>query len=193
MKYYLSFILCIVCISKATIAQDSSVLKKISFRISITGFDNKETKGWLSTINDSAIQISSLPQHFGDTRLTNTSLKNIDYSQIAAIKLRRSNGAGRGAIIGVVCGLIIGAAAGFIAGDDPHVPASQDYFGFGEAFRMTALDKAAILGISGAAVMSGAGALIGTFAKKTFIIGGQKKKFDQMHINVLDKAYRIDQ
>jgi hypothetical protein len=189
MKLY--FILFLACTSRFLVAQeDSTLLKKISFRISVTDFDKKETKGWLSTINDSVVQISSRPKHFGDTRIANATLKDIDYKQVAVIKLKRSNGAGRGAIIGAVCGFIIGAAAGFIAGDDPHVPASQDYFGIGEAFRMTATEKAALLGISGAAVMSGAGALIGTFAKKTFIIGGKKEKFDEMRINVLDKAYR---
>jgi hypothetical protein len=191
MKLPLIYFLFLACTSQFLVAQeDSTRLKKISFRISVTDFDNQKTKGWLSKINDSSVQISSLPKHFGDTRITNATLKEIGYSQVSAIKLKRNNGAGRGAIIGAVCGFIIGAAAGFIAGDDPHVPASQDYFGIGEAFRMTATEKAIILGISGAAVMSGAGALIGTFAKKTFIIGGKKEKFDEMRINVLDKAYR---
>jgi len=190
MKYYSILILCIVCTGQSLVAQDSALLKKISFRISVTNFDNTTAKGWLTTIEDSTVQVSNHPVHFGGANLAGASLKTIDYSQVSQIKLKRSNGAGRGAIIGAVCGFIVGAAAGLIAGDDPHVPASQDYFGFGEAFRMTAIDKAAILGISGAALMSGAGAIIGAFAKKTFIIGGRKEKFDEMRVNVLDKAYR---
>ena len=190
MKYYSILILCIVCTNQSLVAQDSALLKKISFRISVTNFDNTQAKGWLATIEDSAVQVSNHPVHFGGANLADASLKTIDYSQVSQIKLKRSNGAGRGAIIGAVCGFIVGVAAGLIAGDDPHVPASQDYFGFGEAFRTTAIDKAAILGISGAALMSGAGAIIGTFAKKTFIIGGKKEKFDEMRVNVLDKAYR---
>jgi hypothetical protein len=190
MKYYSILILCIVCTTQSLVAQDSALLKKISFRISVTNFDNTTAKGWLAIIEDSTVQVCNHPVHFGGANLAAASLKNIDYSQVSQIKLKRNNGAGRGAIIGAVCGFIVGAVAGFIQGDDPHVPASQDFFGFGEAFRMTAAEKAGILGISGAAVMGGAGAIIGTFAKKTFIIGGKKEKFDEMRANVLDKAYR---
>jgi len=191
MKRYFFLFMFLACSRPSLIAQDSTGLKKISFRILVTNFDGKETKGWLSKINDSVIEVSAKPKHFLGTRLVaNNSLQEINYNLVSAIKLKRNNGAGRGALIGAVCGLVAGVAAGLIEGDDPHVPASQDFFGFGEAFRMTAGEKALLYGFSGGVVAGGIGALIGTLTKRTFTIGGNKKYFDEMRLNVLDIAYR---
>jgi hypothetical protein len=189
MKSYLFFFLCIAFISHPVNAQDSAVLKKISFRITILDPENKETKGWLSQINDSSVEISNRSQHFARPSI-NHSYSTIDYSRVSAIKLKRNNGAGRGAIIGALTGLVIGVAAGLISGDDERVPANQDLFGLANAFKMTAGEKALVGGIAGGAVGAGLGALMGTLIKKTFIIDGKKEKFDEMRLNVLDKAYR---
>lgn len=180
-----------VFINYALDAQDSTLKKKLSFKIWVTGSDNRKTVGWLSTISDSTLELSTRRKHFSDARIiVNNRLEGFDYSQVTAMKLKRSNGAGRGAVIGAVCGLLIGAIGGFIAGDDPHVPANQDFFGFGEAFRLTAAEKALIFGVAGGATGAGTGALIGSLIKQTFIIGGKKEKFSEMRANVLDKAYR---
>jgi len=191
MKRYFFLFMFLACSGPSLIAQDSARLKKISFRILVTDFDGKETKGWLSGINDSAIAVSKQPKHFLNTpEAVNNNLLEINYNLIAAIKLKRKTAAGRGTAIGAVCGLIAGVAAGFIAGDDPHTPASQDVFGIREAFRMTAAEKAGLLGFSGGVIGAGVGALIGALSKKTFIIGGKKQQFDEMRLNVLDRAYR---
>ena len=171
-------------------AQDSTeTLKRIAFRITVTGPGNEATKGWLANINDSAVIISNRAINFGNMRRTNLQVQPVDYNRITTLRLKRKNGAGRGALYGAISGLLIGVASGFIAGDDPHVPASQDFFGFGEAFRMTAADKALVGGIAGAAIGSGLGAILGAILRKTFIIEGKKEKFDEMRVNVLDKAY----
>ena len=54
---------------------------------------------------------------------------------------------------------------------------------------MTAGEKALTYGGMGAAVGTGVGALIGALAKKRFVIGGRKEKFDEMKANVLNKVY----
>ena len=41
----------------------------------------------------------------------------------------------------------------------------------------------------GAAAGTGIGALIGALAKKRFLIGGRKEKFDEMKADVLTKVY----
>jgi len=191
MKRYCCLFLILACMGPSLIAQDSTGLKKISFRIMVTGFDGKASKGWLSKINDSVIAVSPIPRHLFDTILVaGNSLREFNYSLVSEIKLKRKNGAGRGALIGAACGLLAGVAAGFIEGDDPHVPASQDFLGIGEAFRMTAGEKAIVYGFSGGVVAGGIGALIGALAKRTFVIAGKKKNFDDMRLSVLDKAYR---
>lgn len=175
----------------ALVAQDSTLKKRLSFKIWITGIDSSKTIGWLSAISDSSLELSNRPKHFNDPLVkANNHLIHFDYSQLAAMKLKRNNGAGRGAAIGAASGLVIGAIAGFSAGDDPHVPASQDLWGIGEAFRMTAADKALVGGFAGAAIGAGLGALTGALVKKTFIIEGKKEKFDEMRLNIIERAYR---
>jgi hypothetical protein len=125
--------------------------------------------------------------------MANNRVERFDYTQINAMKLKRGNGAGRGAIIGAVCGFLIGAISGFVEGDDPHPPPGQDFFGFGETFRLTAVEKALMYGAAGGATGAGTGALIGALVRHRFIIEKKKEKFDEMRVNVLDKAYRHNQ
>ena len=189
MKLCITIIIAI-CLQKPCVAQDSLALKKIAFKITIADFDKKETRGWLTKINDSAIQFSLLPQRFTNKTLANNNFKEINYSQLSEVTLKRNLGAGRGALIGAITGLVIGVVAGFVSGDDPHVSPDQDFFGLGEAFRMTAEEKALLEGVAGGAAGCGVGAIIGAFVKMKFIIGGKKERFDEMRINVLDRAYR---
>jgi len=190
MKLKLIFLLFLSAALQHADAQDSARMPaKISFRIKVTDAAYEETKGWLANINDSAVMISNRTINFSNMRKTKIEVQTFDYRQIKTLQLKSKNGAGRGALYGAISGLVIGVAAGFIAGDDPHVPASQDLFGLGEAFRMTAGDKALVGGIAGAAIGSGLGAIVGALVKKTFIIDGKKEKFDEMRLNVLDKAY----
>ena len=188
MKSLILVLVLTACGSSAAVAQDSILKKRLSFKIWVTGIDSIKTVGWLSAISDSALELSARRKHFNDTReIANNRISIFTYNQMDVMTLKRVNAAGRGAVIGAVCGLVIGAIAGFASGDDP--PASQDAFGFGGLFRMTAAEKGLTGGIVGAGAGAGLGALTGALIKEIFIIGGKKEKFSEMRMNIIDRAY----
>jgi hypothetical protein len=58
-----------------------------------------------------------------------------------------------------------------------------------EAFRFSAGDKAILYGGMGALGGGVIGAITGTVARKRFIIGGQKDRYKEMQLSLLDMMY----
>lgn len=180
MKLYSLVFPILLLATQFSIAQERPQVRKIAFKISVSDSISK-LKGHLYNISDTSVNVSSWPIRFRDVSATPKDSKELGYAQISEITLKRTHGAGRGALLGALAGAFIGAVAGFAQGDDP-----ADYW-----FRMTAADKAIILGGTGAMAGAGIGALIGALAKKKFIIGGKKERFDEMQMNILNKAYGL--
>jgi hypothetical protein len=100
--------------------------------------------------------------------------------------LRKKNSVLKGSLFGMGAGILSGTILGLASGNDPvydYPPPGSDPFGLGtfavglnNAFAMTAGEKAVagaiVLGTTGAII----GAVIGSVAKKKFIIGGSKKR-----------------
>ena len=176
--YSLIFPILLMAAQLAT-AQDNPITRKLIFKISVSDSGLNMRKGYLSNITDTTIKLSHWPVRFGVNPTIQEPLKEVGYSQIKEMTLKRNHGAGRGAWKGAVIGFLTGVAAGFIEGDDPEE----------SWFALSAFDKAIIYGGLGATAGTGIGALVGAFAKKKFIIGGRKENFDAMKANVLNKAY----
>ena len=166
--------------AESSIAQERHQVRKLSFKISVSDSIG-QIRGYLYSISDTSLNISSWPIRFRDVRAMPKDFKEVGYTQISQITLKRSHGAGRGAWQGALAGAFAGAIAGFVQGDDP-----DEYW-----FRFTATDKAILFGGMGAIVGTGIGALIGGLAKKTFTIGGRKERFDEMQMNILNRAYGL--
>lgn len=121
-------------------------------------------------------------------------LINIHYGNIEVVRLKRKGSFGRGMLQGALIGFATGAITGLIMGDDPPCsPSQQDFFGLGnafcEAFRITAGQKAVGIGSAGAVGGALIGGIIGIVARKRFIIGGNKEKFQKMQMSVMDRMY----
>ena len=157
----------------------SPLLRKITYKISVTDSSLRPAKGYLFNITDSSLKVGFWPVAFGDPQADKEKYKEINFQHISEMSLKRNHAAGRGAWKGAVIGVLTGVIAGFVEGDDPP----EDWFG------MTAGEKALMYSGLGAAAGTGIGALIGALAKKRFIIGGRKEKFDEMKANVLTKVY----
>lgn len=184
------------------IAQDSLPKRKLMYKVSFTDSALNQTKGYLLNLSDSAMKITTLPIKFGEQPLAGTSVMDVHYNQVTELHLKRKAGAGRGAWKGAITGFLIGAIFGLVSGDDPtcqKVDPNTDYLGFGaigeglcNAFRMTAGEKALAYGVLAGAAGTGVGALTGALVRKKFIIGGNKEKFNEMRVNVLNKAYGLN-
>ena len=164
--------------AKFSFAQ-TPVLRKIIYKISLTDSSLQPAKGYLFNITDSSLKVGLWPVVFGDPQGDKEKYREINFRHISEMSLKRNHGAGRGAWKGAVIGVLTGVIVGFVEGDDPP----EDWFG------MTASEKALTYSGMGAALGTGIGALIGALAKKRFIIGGRKEKFDEMKANVLTKVY----
>jgi hypothetical protein len=179
MKYYSLTLPILLLVAQLAVGQTNPPVSKLIYKISILDSSVNKTKGYLFNITDTTVKISHWPVRFADESALKEKFNEIRYSQITEVELKRNHGAGRGAWKGAVIGVLVGVAAGFIEGDDPG-----DYW-----VTFTAAEKALIYGGLGGAAGTGLGALIGGLAKKKFIIGGNKEKFDGMKASVLNKAY----
>lgn len=177
MKLFNIIILSLV--SFATFSQDSTLLKKRYYRATIITAGNAEIKGWLTDITDTTVSISNLETPFRPGMLTVAAQQPFSFSQIDKLQVKRKNGGARGLAIGLTSGFAAGAIIGLISGDDTS--------GW---FRLSAGEKAMAAGI-GLGITGGViGVLVGSLARKTFIIKGRKEKLQAARVDVLEQAYR---
>ena len=176
-------------------SDDSILLKKRVYKISITTSDAKKVNGYLANLSVSNLYLSPspLPVSLSDP---GKYLSSYSYDRLQQIQMKRKGAARRGALYGALIGLTAGAIAGFASGsdpvstyDNPNDPFGTFFAGIGNAFRMTAGQKAVAGGLVGVASGALAGALVGSLVKKKFIIGRKKEKFLAMRQNVLEKLY----
>lgn len=184
MKWLLLLIL-LLPFQNIVFSQETIPSKKKTFKVTIYDQQSQSRQGFLQGINDSSLTLSQAPTQYGET----VNGKLIRYPEISSITIKRKGNAARGVIYGAVGGFLIGVAIGLASGDDPVIPANEDFFGLGNAFRLTAGQKA----IGGGILLAGAGAAVGGVAgaliKKKFIINGKKENFESMHMQTLEKIY----
>lgn len=160
------------------LSQNGPPGRKIIYKISISDSSSESFKGYLYDLTDSTLKLSLWPVRLRAPESKDI-FKEVDYSHIQKVKLRRNHGAGRGAWKGALIGAVIGVIAGFVEGDDDP----ESWISF------TASEKALMYGSSFGAVGTGIGAIIGGSVKKTYTIGGRKENFDAMKEDVLTKTY----
>ena len=177
-------------------AQDSVSKKPMPNYATIKLSNGSIKKGWLYRINDDQLvllraspkQIKKFDPSAAD-QWSNRQLI-VPIENIQTIAARKRNAVQKASLIGMGAGILIGAVIGFASGDDekePYPPAGSDPFGLASlsvalsnSFSMTAGEKAVMngagLGLAGAII----GGIIGTVAKKKFILGGNKQKFHDL-------------
>lgn len=180
MKRYSLILPFFLIVTQLVIAQENPKVRKLTFKVTIND-STRQLDGYLVDISDTTLKVSNWPIRFRKETAIPENFKEVGYSAITKMTIKRRHGVHQGAWKGAVAGVLIGVVAGFVEGDDP----SEMWFG------LSASDKAVIYGGIGAGVGAGIGALIGALARKTFIIGGKKQRFDEMKTNVLNKAYGL--
>jgi hypothetical protein len=149
-------------------------------------FDGKVTKGWFYQVNDSQVVLLDKRNEYlkmVKSPDANRSLptRTFQIDQISSISVRKNNAAIKGFLIGLGTGILTGVIGGFISGDDPVQPYTNNviddvFVAYSNTFAMTAGQKA-LFGAIGLGATGGlTGLIIGGLAKKKFIIGGSRKK-----------------
>ena len=184
MKWFLFFSLLLPFQNIAFTQQNTRSNNKI-FKVSIYDQQSQSRQGFLQNINDSSLTLSQASIRYGETGKG----RLIQYPDISSMTIKRKGNAVRGIIIGALSGFLIGTIIGYASGDDPAIPANEDFFGIGNAFRLTAGQKA----IGGGILLAGAGAAVGgvtgALIKKKFTINGKKENFEAMRMQTLEKIY----
>jgi hypothetical protein len=156
---------------------------------SITTMDGQRINGLLAGVSDSGLVLNNYKRPL-----------TVPPENIKSFTLKRKHSVLKGALIGFGVGAAVGVIVGLASGNDPVVAypnPADDPLGIGtfaaglnNAFAMTAGEKAGLgglgLGTTGAIV----GTIIGTVAKKKFVIGGRKEKFHDLQADVMMKLVK---
>jgi hypothetical protein len=186
-------------------AQNDSTLeikKHLPSLTTIHTTEGKTLKGWFYRLDDN--QVILLPAKNKKYNIKKFSTIDVDMNtfnigidQIQSISLRKKNSVLKGTLIGLGVGIVTGTIIGFASGNDPVQPyydSNQDPYGIGNAFvalgnafAMTAGEKAVAgaIGLGGTGAIMGA--IIGAIAKKKFIIGGKKEVYRDLQGDLMKR------
>jgi hypothetical protein len=160
--------------------------------------DHKSLKGWFYQMNDSQIVLLDRGTQYWKMQDNASAQKNyLTYTtqieQVQSLKLRKKNSVKKGLLIGLGGGILTGVLIGFISGDDPVTPytgtIADPFIAFGNAFAMTAGEKA-LIGASGLGTLGAlTGIIIGAVAKKKFNIGGSRKRVRDLDVELRQRLF----
>lgn len=166
-----------------TNAQQALRLKPRIYKTTVTTISpGSSASGYLASISDSSIYVSPQISYSAAAVTDNRSFAKMDYSNISQVQFRRKGATGKGILIGGAIGLAAGAvigAASYTKPKDDFGQTLDDLFGISRA---TTTFAGGIFGTLAGGVV---GAVVGALAKKTFIIGGKKDKFQTMRSKIL--------
>ncbi|MEO8762801.1 MAG: hypothetical protein ABI416_00845 [Ginsengibacter sp.] len=192
-KVIYCFFCCLLGLSTAitSVAQtiytpDSIELKRRIYKVALVADGSKHKTGYLASFSDSNLYASPSAVPFGSVNIDDQ-LTSYSYDKLENIELKRKGAVLRGAWHGALVGLAVGVIAGLVSGDDPKVDENTLFGPLLNTFALTAGEKAAGGGILGALGGACVGALLGSFAKKKFMIGRNKEKFHSMSQEILEK------
>jgi hypothetical protein len=178
-----SLLLCLLVLLTCAYAQEARVPRRVTLKVSVMDSIQRVGFGYLAALADSGIVMVKAPIVFDHT-LASSNANTINYQNISQVTIKRKGSVGRGILIGALGGMLVGGIAGYISYKPVDCKDAIFCFDFGPGADAAA---GASVGLLGGGIIGG---IIGALAKKTFIIGGKKNKFDEMKVNVLDMAYR---
>ena len=171
---------CLLQLSVLLYAQDSTLFKRnIVLKTRIVKLNDSTYNVHLADINDTSLIVTGAVIRFRSSFM-NVNASGMHYSELQSVVLRRKGSTGRG----ILFGALGGAVAGGIIGAVTYKECDGCFLDFGIGFSIA---TGSILGTLGGGLVGG---ILGALAKKIFIIGGNKEKFQQMKLSVLDMAYR---
>lgn len=154
-------------------AQPAKSIQNKSPLIYIEIMDGNPVKAYLYQIKEESLVLISQPVVQIQPQIAE--MKEIHYSAIYSVAFKNKKGIQKGALIGALAGAAIGTFVGLSTYSSPGASALD--FGPG----LNAISGAGI-GVLGGTVV---GAAVGSGAKKTYKIYGNKESFDKMRTHLL--------
>ncbi len=135
--------------------------------------------GYISAFNDSSVEFAAKINGLR-TEIHDSTYKIFQYNDISEMHVHRKGSVGRGILYASVGGAIVGGIIGALTYKKPVAATGNGYDDFSLVFDFgpwPSIAGGAILGTAGGSLL---GILFGSAAHKTFIIGGEKQKFQRM-------------
>jgi len=181
MKQIYFFLLTILLVT-STYAQEQRKPKRMTLKLTLVDSILRVEHGYLAAMADSGLVMVKSPVVF-DQQLSTSPSNLIPYQNISVVTVRRKGSVGRGILIGGLSGLFLGGVIGYASYKPVNCEGAWFCMDFGPGYDAAA--GASIGTLAGAAI----GGIIGALARKTWIIGGTRNRFDHMKSNVMDMTY----
>ena len=164
-------------------AQEGRTPKRVTMKLSVMDSVRRVDFGYLAAMSDSGIVMLKTPVVF-DHSIASSNMNIIPYQNLTEVSIKRKGSVGKGILIGGLSGMVLGGIIGYISYKPTNCEGALICFDFGPGTDAAA--GASVGTLAGAAI----GGIVGALAKKRFIIGGKKEKFQQMKTSVLEMTYR---
>ena len=162
--------------------QEEKLPKYNIYKITVNPGAPTSLKGFLGTITDSAVYLSSYPvlPQFGQTSVDG--MQKFDYRSLQQIRMQRKAAVGRGVLVGAIVGLVVGVVAALVT---YQTPTQNNQYG--SLFEPSQGEVLLGMGILGATLGVGTGAIIGAVSGKNFYIDGEWKNLAEMKEYIQNK------
>ena len=184
MKQFFYIFIAFNLICQALPAQDLIQKKYIAYNTTITDVLGKSHKGFIATIDDTAIFISKTKFALTFENLDLSGLEKFGYARIAKVDLKSRASVTKGVLIGGISGILVGAIVGYSSVKRTGPNNLENLF---EPV-VTPLQGSLI----GAAIGAGFGSLVGAIlghSKKVFKIKGKKDNLFEMKETMIKTLY----
>jgi len=178
----ISFLVLTMLLVTSTYAQEQRKPRRITLKLTLVDSILRVEHGYLAAMADSGLVMVKSPVMF-DQQLSTTPSNLVPYQNISMVTVRRKGSVGRGILIGGLSGMFLGGVIGYISYKPVNCEGALFCLDFGPGYDAAA---GASLGSLAGVVIGG---IIGSLAKKTWIIGGKRNRFDDMKSNVMDMTY----
>jgi|SRR5450755_1787574 hypothetical protein len=158
-------------------AQDTLQKKHIIFKADVNTMQLAQFKGYLATMNDSAIFLSKKPVSFSLTDSNNPARQNFDYPNLQKVQIQRKSSAGRGALFGALSTFAVFEIYILITSGQQTV------------YNFNTLQRTIVFAIPASILGSVVGVIIGAAIHHTYVIDGIKEKFLEMKNGMKNKLY----
>ena len=173
----LLFIGCALCCCQLVLAQQPLLKNNYYLKARVWQINQPAHDWYVADVNDSAVLLAQDPVKFRQSGLSSA---NLNYQQVEMVFLKRKGSVGRGLWKGALGGMVLGGIIGAIT----YKKCDDCWLDLGVGVDIAA---GAILGTGGGGII---GMIVGALSGKHFTIGGNKQKFDEMRLSVLDMTYR---
>jgi hypothetical protein len=155
-------------------AQDSAQLRHLAFKVKLTNLHSVHYAGFLATMDDSTIYVSSQKLILSFTHLNLFNFQKFGYEELGKVQIQRKNSAGRGFMFGAIGSFVVIETYVLITAGQQQI------------YNFNTGQRTLFFAIPGALLGGLIGMTIGALIHKTFVINGMQTNLRSMKAELID-------